>query len=157
MDLLRKTYSDQRAEYTKTLNDAVREKDPERMKAYSTTLIDLNRQMSVTVSSMVSLVARTESRVNLDSLRDKLLGELVEIQNDVKTLEKSNGERKVLQSMYDQYSYQNSRNDWTIIAYLVALGIGMLLIVVTIIGKGIFTPAMPPLAIPVTSSQQGLL
>lgn len=111
--------------------------------------------MSVTVSSMVSLVARTESRVNLDSLRDKLLAELVEIQNDVANLEKSNGERKVLQSIYDQYSYQNTRNDWTIIAYLIALGIGMLLVVFAIIGT--ISPAMPPLAIPVTSAQQGLL
>ena len=155
MDLLQKTYSSQREEYTKTLNQALREKDPERMKTYSNTLIDLNRQMSVTVSSMVSLVARTESRVNLDSLRDKLLAELVEIQNDVANLEKSNGERKVLQSIYDQYSYQNTRNDWTIIAYLIALGIGMLLVVFAIIGT--IRPAMPPLAIPVTSAQQGLL
>lgn len=155
MDLLQKTYSGQREQYTKTLNQALREKDPDRMKEYSNTLIELNRQMSVTVSSMVSLVARTESRVNLDSLRDKLLAELVEIQNDVSMLEKSRGERKVLQSIYDHYSYQNTRNDWTIIAYLIALGIGMFLVVLAILGT--LTPAMPPLAIPLASSQQGLL
>lgn len=157
MELLQKTYSDQRVKYSNTLKEALKEKDPEKMRAYSTSLIELNQQMSVTVSSMVSLVARTESKVNLDSLRDKLLAELVGIQNDINSIQKSHGERKVLQSIRDQYSYQNTRNDWTILAYLIALGIGILLVILAILNITVFTPAMPPLSTPASSGLPGLL
>lgn len=156
MELLQKTYSDQRAEYKRVLAEALREKDPARMQAYSQNLISINEQMSVTVSSMVKLVARTESRVNVDALRDKLLAELVGIQTDIKSIQGSYGERKVLRSIYDQYSYQNTRNDWTVIAYLVALGIGMLLVVLSVLKITMFSPAALPTSV-VSSIPQGLL
>ena len=157
MELLQKTYSDQRVQYSKMLTDALKERDPEKMQAYSKSLVELNQQMSVTVSSMVTLVAKTESKVNLDELRDKLLAELVGIQKDINSIQDSYGERKVLQSMHDQYSYQNTRNDWTILAYLVALGIGILLVILAILNVTLFTPAMPPLATPASSGLPGLL
>lgn len=156
MELLQKTYSDQRAEYKRVLAEALREKDPARMQAYSQNLISINEQMSVTVSSMVKLVARTESRVNVDALRDKLLAELVGIQTDIKSIQDSYGERRVLRSIYDQYSYQNTRNDWTVIAYLVALGIGMLLVVLSVLKITMFSPAALPTSV-VSSIPQGLL
>lgn len=146
MELLQKTYSDQRAQYSKTLKEALKERNPEKMQVYSKTLVELNQQMSATVSSMVSLVAQTESKVNLDALRDKLLAELVGIQKDITAIQESYGERKVLQSIHDQYSYQNSRNDWTILAYMIALGIGILLVVLAILNVVVFSPAMPPIA-----------
>lgn len=155
MELLQKTYSDQRAQYSKTLKEALQERNPEKMHTYSDSLVALNQQMSTTVSSMVSLVAQTESKVNLDALRDKLLAELVGIQKDITAIQESYGERKVLQSIHDQYSYQNTRNDWTILAYMIALGIGILLVVLAILNVALFTPAMPP--IPSTSALQGLL
>jgi hypothetical protein len=158
MEQLRKTYSDQRAEYTRVLNEALREKDPERMKSYSLNLIDLNQKMSSTVSQMVKLVAQTESKVNLDALRDKLLAELVGIQKDIKAIQDSYGERKVLKSIYDQYSFQNSRNDWTIMAYLLALGFGMILVTLVVLKNSFLTPAALPISMPsLTSSPQGLL
>jgi len=158
MEELRKSYSDQRAEYTKVLNEALREKDPQRMKAYSLNLVELNQKMSSTVSKMVELVAKTESKVNLDALRDKLLTELVGIQKDIKSIQDSYGERKVLQSIYDQYSFQNTRNDWTIMAYLIALGIGILMVVLAILKNSFFSPALLPTSMPsLTSSPQGLL
>lgn len=156
MELLQKTYSDQRAEYKRVLADALRERDPARMQAYSQNLISINEQMSVTVSSMVKLVARTESRVNVDALRDKLLAELVGIQTDIKSIQDSYGERRVLRSIYDQYSYQNTRNDWTVMAYLVALGIGMLLVVLSVLKITMFSPAALPTSV-VPSIPQGLL
>ena len=156
MELLQKTYSDQRAEYKRVLADALREKDPARMQVYSQNLISINEQMSVTVSSMVKLVARTESRVNVDALRDKLLAELVGIQTDIKSIQDSYGERRVLRSIYDQYSYQNTRNDWTVMAYLVALGIGMLLVVLSVLKITMFSPAALPTSV-VPSIPQGLL
>lgn len=157
MELLQKTYSDQRVKYSNTLKEALKERDPEKMRAYSTSLIELNQQMSVTVSSMVSLVARTESKVNLDALRDKLLAELVGIQNDINAIQKSYGERKVLQSIRDHYSYQNTRNDWTILAYLIALGIGILLVVLAILNITVFTPVTPPLSTVASSGLPRLL
>ena len=156
MELLQKTYSDQRAEYKRVLADALRERDPARMQVYSQNLISINEQMSVTVSSMVKLVARTESRVNVDALRDKLLAELVGIQTDIKSIQDSYGERRVLRSIYDQYSYQNTRNDWTVMAYLVALGIGMLLVVLSVLKITMFSPAALPTSV-VPSIPQGLL
>ena len=157
MELLQKTYSDQRAEYQRVLKDALRETDPERMQACSQNLISINQQMSTTVSSMVALVAKTESRVNLDALRDKLLAELVGIQRDIKSIQDSYGERKVLRSIYEQYSYQNTRNDWTVMAYLIALAIGMLLIVLTVLKITLFSPATLPISSVLTSGPRGLL
>ena len=114
--------------------------------------------MSATVSKMVELVAQTESKVNLDALRDKLLAELVGIQKDIKAIQDSYGERKVLQSIYDQYSFQNTRNDWTILAYLTALAIGLLLVVLVVLKNSFFSPATLPITMPsLTSSPQGLL
>ena len=157
MEQLQSTYSKQRTDYATMLKQAIAEKDPEKMVEYSKTLINMNQAMSVTVSSMVQLVAVTESKVNLDSLRDKLLAELVGIQKDIKNLQASYGERKVLQSMYDQYSFQNTRNDWTVMAYLIALGVGILLVVSVVLKNAFLNPAALPTAIPLLSSSPSTL
>ena len=158
MEQLRKTYSEQRVDYSRVLKEALQEKDTDRMNAYSLNLVDLNQKMSTTVSSMVNLVAQTESKVNLDALRDKLLAELVGIQKDIKEIQNSYGDRKVLQSIHDQYSFQNTRNDWTIMAYLVALGIGMILVTLVVLKNSFLSPAVLPISMPsLTSAPQGLL
>lgn len=157
MEQLQNTYSKQRTEYSGILKQAIAEKDPGKMAEYSKTLINLNQAMSATVSSMVQLVAVTESKVNLDSLRDKLLAELVGIQKDIKYIQASYGERKVLQSMYDQYSVENTRNDWTVMAYLIALGIGILLAVSLVLKNTFIQPAALPIAIPLLSSSPNTL
>lgn len=157
MELLQKTYSEQRSEYNRMLKAAINETNPEKARVLSDALVAQNQRMSQTVSAMVTLVAQTESKVNLDALRDKLLAELVGIQNDIIRIKKAYGEQKVLKSIYEQYSYTNSRNDWTIMAYILALGIGMLLVVLMVIKNSFFNPAMPPLSTPVTSVSQGLL
>jgi len=157
MEQLQSTYSKQRTDYASALKQAIAEKDPEKMTEYSKTLINMNQAMSATVSSMVQLVAVTESKVNLDSLRDKLLAELVDIQKDIKNLQASYGERKVLKSMYDQYSFQNTRSDWTVMAYLIALGIGILLVVSLVLKNTFINPAELPTAIPLLSSSPNTL
>lgn len=139
------------------LKATLEETDPEKIRARSQQLIEQNRRMSQTVSRMVQLVAQTESKVNMNALRDKLLAELVGIQNEIVRIEKAYGERKVLKSIYDQYSYTNTRNNWTILAYIIALGIGMLLVVVMVLKLSFFSPAMLPLSTPVTTASQGLL
>jgi len=157
MELLQKTYSDQRLEYNRMLKSAIDETNPEKAGVLSDALVAHNQKMSQTVSAMVQLVAQTESKVNLDVLRDKLLSELVEIQNEIVRIRKIYGEQKVLKSIHDQYSYTNTRNDWTILAYILALGIGILLVILVVIKNSFFNPAMPPLSTPVTSVSQGLL
>jgi hypothetical protein len=152
MDDFLKTYADQKKEYKRILKLALVERDGARMKAYRDNLIDMNRQMSVTVSSMAQLVANTEDKYDIKELREKLLEELKSIQNDIKMIQKSEGEKKVLQSLYDQTVFLNTRTDWTIAAYMIALLIGIVLVVVFLFRSALLSPAMPPLSMPSVSS-----
>jgi len=152
MEYFLKEYADQKKEYKRVLKLALAEKDPERMKAYSDNLVDMNRQMSITVSSMTQLVAKAENKYDISALRIQLLEELKSIQNDIKTIRKSEGEKKVLQSIYDQAVFLNTRSDWTIAAYMVALLIGIVLVVIFLFRSAILSPAMPPLSMSSVSS-----
>jgi predicted amino acid-binding ACT domain protein len=152
MEYFLKEYSDQKKEYKRVLKLALAERDPDRMKAYSHNLVDMNRQMSITVSSMTQLVSKTESLYDISALRKQLLEELKSIQNDIKTIRKSEGEKKVLQSLYDQTVFLNTRSDWTIAAYMIALLIGIVLVVVLLFRSALLSPAMPPLSMPSVSS-----
>jgi len=147
-----KEYAEQKKEYKRVLKLALAERDPERMKAYSANLIDMNRQMSITVSSMTQLVVSMEDKSDISSLRKQLLEELKSIQKDVKTIEQSEGEKKVLQSLYDQTVFLNTRSDWTIAAYMIALLIGIVLVVILLFRSALLSPAMPPLSMPSVSS-----
>lgn len=133
MEGLRKEYADLRKEYTGVLKEALVEKDPERMNAYVKQLVDLNGKMSQVVGNMMSIIAQTESKVNLDELRGKLGDELLGIQSDVKSLENSRGERKVLQSIYDASVRQEKQESFFVYTYLFALGVGLLLVIITVL------------------------
>lgn len=152
MEYFLNEYANQKKEYKRILKLALAERDPERMKAYSDNLIDVNRQMSITVSSMTQLVSTTEGKTDLESLRKQLLEELKNIQKDIKTIQKSEGEKKVLQSLYDQTMFLNTRTDWTIAAYMIALLIGIVLVVIFLFRSALLSPAMPPLSMPSVSS-----
>jgi hypothetical protein len=157
MEYFLKEYAEQKKEYKRVLKLALAERDPERMKAYSDNLIDMNRQMSITVSSMTQLVAKTESLYDISALRNQLLEELKHIQKDIKMIKQSEGEKKVLQSLYDQSVFLNTRSDWTIAAYMVALLIGIVLVVIFLFRSALLSPAMPPLSMPSVSSSGPLL
>lgn len=148
MDDLRNRYADLRKEYNATIKLAYTEPDPERMKGLTAKLLELNQQMSQIVSDMMNLVVQTEGKVNLDQLRTHLSDELVAIQSDAQKIQKARGDRKVVQSLYDQTVRTTQLESTSLYMYMGALVMGLLFVMLAILKSTIWVPALPPISTP---------
>lgn len=145
MDDLRKSYTELRTEYKKTLDHALREPEPEIRKELVLKLIDLNTRMSEVVSNMMKTVAQAEPRVNLDELNTHLSDELVRIQREARDLHVSHDEREVIRRLTPPPSQQVNT---PLYLYLGAILVGLFLVILGVLNASFVTPAMPPIATP---------
>lgn len=150
MESLRQEYAQLRDRYHTELYEASREQDPTRMEARVATIIQLNSDMSRIAHEMQGLAAHHEGKVDLKSLQEKLNEELVRIQRDTQVIQSSRDQRITMQRMLEQLKSQEAVQTGTLQAYLLALAVGIVLVMLALlqISWSGWAPAMPPIAAP---------